>query len=139
MSQPEQYYEQLQAIMSKLMGRLSWNDLCSELSDLDNPLSDQELTNNECGVDYMRGTTENRAWITSLVLMSWILRNFQKRAKEGYCQNLTHRHGVSIPRNCEQGRVFHREVFKRCLQSYQDVLNTFHDGHVSEPHAAESD
>lgn len=131
MSQPEQYYDQVQAIMSKLMGRLSWNDLCSELSDLDNPLSDQELTNNECGVDYVRGTTENRAWTASLVLMSWVLRNFQKREEEGYCHNITHPHGETNPRNCEQGRIFHRELFSRCLQSYLDILNTFHDGHTA--------
>lgn len=125
MSQPEQYYDQVQEIISRIMGRLSWNDVCSELSNLDNPLSDQELSSGECGVDYMRGTMENRAWTTSLMLMSWVLRNFQSRAEDGYCHNITHPHGETNPRNCELGRLFHREVFNRCLQSYKDIINTF--------------
>jgi hypothetical protein len=54
-------YDQVQAAISAIMTRLSWSDLCVELSDLDNPLSDQELTNNECGVGYTRGTKEYRA------------------------------------------------------------------------------
>jgi hypothetical protein len=125
MSQPEYYYEQVQAVISRIMGRLSWNDLCTELSDLDNPLSEQELTNNECGVGYTRGTKEYRAWTTSLALISWVLHNFQKKMEDGHCHNLTHTHGESNPRNCENGRRFHKEMYDRCLQSYQDMLNGF--------------
>lgn len=50
MSQPERYYDQVEATISRIVGSLSWSDLCTELSNLDNPLSDQELSNNECGV-----------------------------------------------------------------------------------------
>jgi hypothetical protein len=52
----ELYYDQVQTAISRIMTRLAWSDLCIELSNLDNPLSDQELTNNECGVGYTRGT-----------------------------------------------------------------------------------
>jgi hypothetical protein len=107
------------------MGSLSWSDLCTELSNLDNPLSDQELSNNECGVGYTRGTKEYRVWTTSLALMSWALHNFQIKADDGHCHNLTHTHGESNPRNCEQGRTFHREMFNRCLHTYREVLATF--------------
>jgi hypothetical protein len=125
MSQPERCYDQVEATISRIVGSLSWSDLCTELSNLDNPLSDQELSNNECGVGYTKGTKEYRAWTTSLALMSWSLHNFQRKMEDGHCHNLTHTHGETNPRNCAQGRTFHRELFNRCLQSYRDILNAF--------------
>lgn len=121
----ELYYDQVQAAISRIMTRLAWSDLCIELSNLDNPLSDQELTNNECGVGYTRGTKEYRAWTTSLALMSWVLLNFQRKMENGHCHNLTHSHGESNPRNCENGRLFHKEMFNRCLQSYEAIIAAF--------------
>jgi hypothetical protein len=131
MSQPERYYDQVQAIILRIMGKLSWNDLCTELYNVDIPFSDQELTSKECGVGYIRGTMENRAWTTSLALISWVLRNFQKKMEDGHCHNITHPHGETIPRNCELGRAFHREMFNKCLQSYIDILKTFQNSPAS--------
>ncbi|MGA7369070.1 MAG: hypothetical protein WBX01_08070 [Nitrososphaeraceae archaeon] len=64
MSMPELYYDQVQGVIARIMNKLSWNDVCTKLSNLDNPLSDQ-LTNNECRVGLTRGTKEYRAWTTS--------------------------------------------------------------------------
>ena len=62
MSQSEGYYEQVQAIIKKYLSNITWEKICAELNNLNTPFSDQELTENECGMDYKRDTMENIAW-----------------------------------------------------------------------------
>lgn len=68
---------------------------------------------------------ENVAWTISLVLMSWVLRNFQRKMEDGHCHNTIHPHGETLPRNCDIGRQFHREMLKGILQSYRDIVALF--------------
>jgi hypothetical protein len=37
--------------------RPKWDKICTELNNLNGPFSDQELSSNECGVNYVRNTT----------------------------------------------------------------------------------
>lgn len=96
---------------------MAWDKLFSELFESDNWYSDEELTNAECGVYYDKYSNENRAWTVSLILMSWTLRNFQRKMGDGHCRNTTHEHGVTEPRNCNTGRQFHEDLLKKCLRS----------------------
>jgi hypothetical protein len=93
---------------------------------LNSPFSDQELSSNECGVNYVRNTMENRAWRTSLGLMSWTLHNFKEKAKYGHCHNTEqHPHGDKEPRKCDIGKEFHAKMYNMCLKSFKDAVNTF--------------
>jgi hypothetical protein len=65
---------------------------------MDNPYSDQELTNTECRVGYEKFSNENSAWAISLVLMSWALKDFQTKMEVGHCHNTAHVHGPVKPR-----------------------------------------
>jgi hypothetical protein len=58
MSRPEQYYDQVQEIITKITTKLAWNELTAKLYNLDNPFSDQELTNSECRVGYGKYSME---------------------------------------------------------------------------------
>jgi hypothetical protein len=62
MSQPEQYSQRVQGIITGIITRVRWNELFAELFNMDNPYSDQELSNTECRVGYEKFSNENRAW-----------------------------------------------------------------------------
>ena len=133
MSQPEQYYEMVQNLLKLTPWKQTWASLCSDLFHIPNPLPIDQLKNEECRVFYEQYSMENEAWTTSLILMSWVLRNFQRKVANGHCNNtVTHEHGEREPRNCEQGRQFHREMLNRCIQSYRNTLTVF-DTPTQEP------
>jgi hypothetical protein len=121
MSQPEQYYQRVQGIITGIITRVRWNEPFADLFNMDNPYSNQELTNTECRVGYEKFSNENRAWAISLVLMSWALKDFQTKMEDGYCHNTAHVHGPVKPRNCEEGQNFHRDMFNKCLRLYQNT------------------
>jgi hypothetical protein len=125
MSTPEFHYNVIQGLINLSPTKRTWISICSDLFHIDNPIPNEQLINEECAVSYGKYHLENLAWTTSIVLMSWALRNFQRKTEDGHCQNTTHGHGAVEPRNCEEGRTFHRNMFNMCLQSYRDVINTF--------------
>lgn len=121
----QNYYEAVQFVIPFSGNQAAWTSLCSNLFPLDNPFPSEQLTNEQCQVSYGKYSMENLAWTMSLVLMSWTLRNFQRKIEDGHCNNTTHPHGATNPRNCDMGQTFHRDMFNRCLKLYRDVINTF--------------
>jgi len=121
----QSYYDQVQ-LLSQLSGnQAAWTALLSNLFHMDNPFPSEQLTSEQCQVSYGKYSQEYLAWTTSLVLMSWALRNFQRKIEDGHCRNTAHPHGEGTPRNCETGRQFHMEMLNRCMQSYREVLVVF--------------
>jgi hypothetical protein len=128
MSQPQDYYQQIQAIIDRNVKDLTWDKICTELNDLNSPFPDRELSSDECGVFYIRNSMENRAWRTSLGLMSWILFKLKEKADNGHCHNTDgHPHGNIEPRHCNVGREFHTRTYNLCLKSFKDAIETFHE------------
>lgn len=120
------YNNQMQNLLTLSPIKRTWMTICSDLFHFQNLVSDEQLSSEQCRVYYVRYQMENLAWTASLALMSWVLRNFQRKMENGHCNNtVTHDHGEREPRNCDQGRSFHRDRFNRCLQSYKNVINMF--------------
>ena len=119
----QSYYDHMDLSNKKhAANQAAWTTILSNLFHMDNPFPNEQLANEQCQIYYGKYQMENVAWTISLVLMSWALRNFQRRIEDGHCQNTTLGHGEVEPRNCEIGRQFHREMLNRCMQSYRDVL-----------------
>jgi hypothetical protein len=121
----QSYYDHVQFFNREAGNQAAWTTICSNLFHMDNPFPNEQLTNEQCQLYYSKYHMENVAWTISLVLMSWVLRNFQRKIEDGHCQNTTHGHGAVEPRNCEIGRQFQREMLNRCMLSYRDVLDIF--------------
>lgn len=113
----QSYYDQVQVLIQQSGNQAAWTSILSSLFHMDNPFPNQQLFNEQCQVYYGKYQMENVAWTISLVLMSWALRNFQRKIEDGHCRDTTHPHGEASPRNCEAGRQFHREMLNMCLQS----------------------
>ena len=110
-SQSNRYYENINGLLTVTPLKRTWSALCSGLFHFNNPIPDRELINEECQVFYSKYQMENLAWTVSLALMSWVLRNFQRKITNGHCNNTaTHDHGEREPRDCDQGRAFHRNM-----------------------------
>ncbi|MGH9983395.1 MAG: hypothetical protein ACRD8W_05495 [Nitrososphaeraceae archaeon] len=121
----QSYYERVQFFNQVAGNQAAWIAILSNLFHENNPFPNDQLENKECQTFYHKYSMENVAWTISLVLMSWALRNFQRKIEDGHCRNTTHEHGAAEPRNCKIGRQFHREMLNKCLQSYRDMINTF--------------
>lgn len=98
----QSYYDHVQFYNQQAGNQAAWTTILSNLFHMDNPFPNEQLINEQCQVYYSKYQMENVAWTISLVLMSWVLRNFQRKIENGHCQNTAH--STTDPRNCEIGR-----------------------------------